>query len=258
MGQQIDGDGPCTLGCGQHLDDIELLPGVLLADDGDGDQTSLAVINRLYHYESTLRGLCGLFNACGDVTSEQWRSYVDGLNLQRNYPAVKNLMFVACEGSGATRDRGPWSITYRDPQTSRAGVKDFNAAASPEISSVLTYARDSDLSALSGGLHSAPLAASDNTCVFLSLPVYQQATLKGSLNVDDRRAACCGWVACTLDVHDLANDIIGKSVDRIDFRIYDGAELSTGNLLYDSNARAARSEATWLAQSVPFDFGGRT
>lgn len=52
--------------------------------------------NRVKVYEQVLRGCQGLFAASENVTREEWRVYIDKLNVQKNYPGIQGVGFAIC------------------------------------------------------------------------------------------------------------------------------------------------------------------
>lgn len=57
-------------------------------------QITQQVIQRLKDYETLLRGAAGLFVATGAVTRQEWRDYVNTLDIEKHYPGVQGVGFV--------------------------------------------------------------------------------------------------------------------------------------------------------------------
>ncbi|MDP2824880.1 MAG: EAL domain-containing protein [Sulfuritalea sp.] len=62
--------------------------------DAEVSQVRADLDARIAGYTRTLRGAAALFAASDEVTREEWRDYVAGLRLERDYPAIQALAFA--------------------------------------------------------------------------------------------------------------------------------------------------------------------
>ena len=90
--------------------------------DAEVGQIRAGLDSRITGYTQTLRGAAALFAASDEVTRKEWRDYVAGLRLERDYPAVQAVAFarsVSDAGLGALvsemRKSGVADFTVRPP-----------------------------------------------------------------------------------------------------------------------------------------------
>ena len=57
-------------------------------------QLKSAIEERLLNYEQVLAGSAGLFAVTGDVSRDQWREYVDKVDINRYYPGIQGIGYV--------------------------------------------------------------------------------------------------------------------------------------------------------------------
>lgn len=57
-------------------------------------QLKSAIEERLLNYEQVLAGSSGLFSVAGEVTREQWREYVEKVDIDRYYPGIQGIGYV--------------------------------------------------------------------------------------------------------------------------------------------------------------------
>ncbi len=240
----------------------------------DIDQTTLAVINRLFHYESVLRGLTGLFTASERVTPDEWQIYMDRVSVLQNYPAINHVMYAARTGiedgakpsnpkgavaPDAAGEQNHARVRFLEPAREEAAWEALDLGSIAGVSEAMEYSCETDLPTLTPPLLLSQ-GCDEPACVALCLPVYER-NAPPLYVVEDRKRATTGWVIATLDVERLLNDVIGKSTQRINLGVYDGTDLTPEHKLNrGSQTDEAQPQAEdWkLAQVRPFDFGGRT
>ncbi len=240
-------------------------------------QTTLGVINRLFHYETALRGICGLFGARQEVTSLQWETYLDRLAISTNYPAFKEVFFVvpveseqvaaflADLGRPTIRVDTPprlgetyFLIRYVNPASTEEQYLAEDLGREDAVAGALLESGRTDRLALTGTVWLPP--HTEEPCVLMCLPVYS-ITDTEDLQAQERVAAVEGWVAATLNVGALLQDVIGGGSEQIDVSIYDGTVLADENLLHRSERDGAAAKASYhphITQRMFFNLGGRT
>jgi len=57
-------------------------------------QLKTAIEERLLNYEQVLAGSAGLFAVTGKVTRDQWKEYVDNVDINRYYPGIEGIGYV--------------------------------------------------------------------------------------------------------------------------------------------------------------------
>ena len=63
-------------------------------------ESETALLHRVESYEHVLLGGVGLFQANGNVTRAQWRTYVDAIDIRGNYPGINGIGWVADVSAG--------------------------------------------------------------------------------------------------------------------------------------------------------------
>ena len=72
--------------------------------DAEVRRIESAIERRLTAYVQVLRGGLGLFAASDEVTREDWRRYVESLQLERLYPGFRGLTFAPAVSEEALED----------------------------------------------------------------------------------------------------------------------------------------------------------
>ena len=57
-------------------------------------QLRTAIEERLLNYEQVLAGSAGLFAVAGEVDRDDWREYVDNVDINRYYPGIQGIGYV--------------------------------------------------------------------------------------------------------------------------------------------------------------------
>ena len=58
-------------------------------------ESETALLHRIDSYQHVLLGGVGFFQAAGAVSRAQWRTYVDAIDIQRNYPGINGIGWIA-------------------------------------------------------------------------------------------------------------------------------------------------------------------
>ena len=220
-------------------------------------ETVLRVEQRLMAYEQVLLGARGLYAASKEVDRNEFRDYVDSLNLARQYPGIQGIGFsqivtlaekarhieaIRKEGfpDYTLRPEGErdlyTSIVYLEPFSGlnlRAFGYDMYSEAVRRAA--MERARDLDASAMSGKVTLVQEKRQDVQAGFLMyLPVYRNGGPHESLS--ERRSNIVGWVFSPFRMNDLMQGILGEQVRNIDLEIYDGEHATPETLMYDSRS----------------------
>lgn len=239
-----------------------------------------AIKRRMLDYEQMLRGGVGLFEANhGHVTRLMWRQYVATLALDKHYRGVQGVGFslwipvhdlpahiasVRAEGFPEYTvkpigERPEYtSIIYLEPFSDRNlrafGFDMFSESTRREA---MIRARDTGLPALSGRVTLKQETSKDVQQGFLVyLPVYK----KPAQSLAERQSELLGFVYSPFRVGDLMSGILGAGSPELTFEIYDGKNIDSQNLLYDSkiNAPEQKRSATENEFTQEIIIGGHT
>jgi len=58
-------------------------------------ESETALLHRIDSYQHVLLGGVGFFQGAGTVSRAQWRTYVDAIDIQRNYPGINGIGWIA-------------------------------------------------------------------------------------------------------------------------------------------------------------------
>jgi len=232
------------------------------------------LISRLEAYEQVLLGGAALFAASTSVSREEWRAYIERLQLRSVLPGIQGTGFakvvsarerIAHEQSMRADGFGDYAIHppgERDPYTTIIYLEPFSGRnlrafgydmyAEPVRREAMDRARDTAALALSGRVTLVQETETDVQPGFLMyVPVYDKT---GPIDdVASRRLRIAGYVYSPFRAHDLMRAIFGESNRDIEIELFDQS-VGADNLLFASHdaTRAARH-----GRDLPLIFGGR-
>jgi diguanylate cyclase (GGDEF)-like protein/PAS domain S-box-containing protein len=212
---------------------------------------------RILAQEQVLRGVRGLFSASRSVTRQEFATYVKTLHLDEHYPGILGVGYAQVvrpselnryiadvrKESGypefhiwpeGTRDLYT-SIIYLEPFSWRnRRAFGFDMYSEPVRHEAMDRSRDTGKASLSGKVLLVQETDKDVQAGFLIyLPVYRNGMPNST--VQERRKNLLGWVYSPLRMNDLAQGIYGERAQDLDIEIYDGTNVSSRALMYDSN-----------------------
>ncbi|QAU36001.1 diguanylate cyclase [Janthinobacterium sp. 17J80-10] len=215
-----------------------------------------AIYRRMQLYEQVLRGTQGLFAASGAVSREEFRSYIDTLDLQRNYPGIEGIGFSLVVSPAAKpghiqemrRSGFPQyvikpagerdlytSILYLEPFSGRnLHAFGFDMYSEARRREAMEKSRDSNQAVMSKKTRLVQEVEVNVQVGFLMyLPVYRSGSPHET--VEQRRENLIGWVYAPFRMNDLMRGMEGVRTGELDVEIYDGGKLDDAGLMYDSN-----------------------
>lgn len=210
--------------------------------------------DRLHAYEQVLYGASGLFKSSDFVTREEWRSYVEALQLPRWLPGIQGVGYslmvprnkkaaheAEMRKSGfpdyaiyPVGDREMYSsIIYLEPFSGRnLRAFSYDMYSEPVRRAAMDRAMESGNPALSGKVTLVQEMGKEVQPGFLIyLPIYRKDIPHNT--PETRRTALIGFVYSPFRVGDLMSSIFSDSQRDVDVEIYDERVLPT-NLLYES------------------------
>jgi len=222
------------------------------------DEVKIAIADRMRDYEAVLRGAKGLFNASEEVTPEEWRAYVQSLNLDRVYPGIQVVAFVkrvpasgkeahthairakgfpgyAIRPPGRRAEYAP--VIYLEPFAGRNLLAfGYDISSEPVRRAGLERARDTGEAAISGKITLVQETGENTQAGFIMfLPIYRKGAPTDT--VEQRRNALEGYVDIAFRMEDLMRGILSKNVHDVDIEIFDGAGMTEESLMYDHDTR---------------------
>ncbi|GMU22924.1 MAG: hypothetical protein AMXMBFR13_30080 [Phycisphaerae bacterium] len=244
------------------------------------EQTANGVKSHLDTYVALLRGAQGLFAASEQVYREEFRAYVDRLDLPQRYPGIQGIGFTrrlapadVAEFINSQRAVGldrfrVWpenerpeyhTIVYLEPLDRRnQAAIGFDMFTEPTRRAAMEQARDTALPAASGRVVLVQEIDPQKQPGFLIyLPVYNGREVPKT--VQQRQEALRGFVYSPFRAHDLLEKIVGPGLQStIAFEVYDGPAPAPDSLLYaTAGAAAAQKDPGALSRQISLDVAGR-
>jgi hypothetical protein len=246
------------------------------------EEVRAVLLDRMRDYQMALRGGVGLFNASKSVERDEWRKYVERLEIQHVYPGIQGLGFsqmirpeelarhesaIRAEGFPEYWVRPPGArteytaIVYLEPFDWRnRRAFGYDMYSEPVRREAMQRARDSGEMAITGTVKLLQETEQDTQKGFLAyLPVYRNGAPTG--NVDQRRAALVGYVYSPFRVKDLMRGILGKHLLGIDFHLFDGDQLNSETQFYEDQPMPGEVSYpvpdALFHRSLRLDVGGR-
>ena len=220
------------------------------------------LVDRMKDYAEVLRGGTALFAANDAVSREQWRVYVETLELDKYLPGIQGMGFALMlpaenrvEHERAVRAQGfpDYAIHpsgARDPLSSIVYLEPFSGRnlrafgydmfSDPVRREAMGRARDTGLPALSGKVTLEQETGTDVQPGFLLyVPVYRNGVPRAT--VEARRAALHGFVYSPFRAFDLMSKIFEYPGKDVEIELFDGIPTAH-NLLYRSSTSTRTAE----------------
>ncbi|GAA0849281.1 hypothetical protein GCM10009113_28620 [Marinobacter szutsaonensis] len=240
-------------------------------------QLKTAIEERLLNYEQVLAGSAGLFAVAGDVSREQWREYVDKVDINRYYPGIQGIGYVRRIGVRGMADHiasvraegvhnylvtplgtGPYyyPMVYLEPGTERnRRALGYDAFSDPRHRQAMEQARDEAVPTVTPKVVLVQEEVAEDQASFLMYyPVYQGGTIPE--NRAERRMMLAGYVFSAFRMNNLLDGIVGLIAPFLDVRIYDNGVISRDAVMYGSNLGSLDNEFSFeMSQTITH--GGR-
>ena len=212
--------------------------------------------NRMETYVALLRGATGLFSTSEDVSREEFRSFVSGLEVDRRYPGIQGIGFALRVGAtwkdavtAETRRAGDsrftiwpessfddlYPVFYLEPLDARnRAAVGFDMYTEATRRAAMERARDTGRPAASGRVKLVQETERRKQSGFvIYVPVYKHGSPLAT--VEDRREALVGFIYAPFRADDLLRGILGSGNPNLALEVYAG-EPSLRNLLHRSHA----------------------
>lgn len=228
-----------------------------------GEYTESIISNiteRLHDYSMLLQGGAGLFAASDEVSRDEWRAYYEYRQVRTSFPGIQGYGFskiippseLERHIRGIKAEGHPnytvWPADVRGLYTAIVFLEPFDGYnkrafgydmfSEPVRRDAMVKARDTGSISISGKVKLVMEAGKDIQAGFLMyIPIFAKGMPLDS--IDRRRAAIKGYVFSPFRMDDLIQGIFSKPVSKIDFAIFDGADLSpsTSSMYTSQNLR---------------------
>ncbi|MCF4097266.1 CHASE domain-containing protein [Maritalea mediterranea] len=222
--------------------------------DALAEESEKALKNRLLSYEDAILGGAGLFYASTEVSRQEWREYVNALDVVNRYPGINGIGYI---------DRVPArEVDAFIAAQRKSGVPDFKSH--PEVTHdtyyIINYIEPLAINGPALGLNiafetnrktAAELAArtgksaitqrillvqdAEQTPGFLLLfPIYSTGVFDQDT---DPETDLLGWVYAPFIGKNLLGDLTASQGERIGINIYDGATADVTKLIFTEDGR---------------------
>jgi PAS domain S-box-containing protein len=218
-------------------------------------ESEKALQNRLSSYGGALLGAAGFIQGSMAVSRDEWRTYVEAIDVRSNFPGINGLgwiqpvepggleAFLAEVRADGAPDfephrvaaKGPnYLVRYIEPLGDNRLALGLNIAFEDDRLAAANLARDSARAAISGPV---VLVQDERRSLGLVLfyPVYQHDMPQTT--VEQRRAALRGWTYAPVIARNFLADLTHGQSSDYRLRIYDGDTARPDALLYSSDAR---------------------
>ncbi|WP_372964770.1 EAL domain-containing protein [Marinobacter sp.] len=240
-------------------------------------QLKTAIEERLINYEQVLAGSAGLFAVSGEVSRDEWREYVDKVDINRYYPGIEGIGYVQrinvrqmANHISSVRAEGVFNylvqplgvgpdyypMVYLEPGTERnRSALGYDAFSDPVHRVAMEQARDGAKPTVTGKVVLVQESVDEDQAGFLMYyPVYQGGAVPELRT--ERRMMLAGYVFSAFRMNNLIDGIVGLISPFLDVRIYDSATESRSTLMYGSNLGSLDDDFSFeLSQTV--SHGGR-
>jgi PAS domain S-box-containing protein len=210
-----------------------------------------------------LQGGAGLFVSSEKVTRDEWRRYVEYRKINTFFPGIRGIgVSKIIRPSDMARhvreirlegytDYKVWPTEKRDIYTAIIYLEPLDALnrraigydmfSEPVRRAAMERARDTGMVSISGRVRLVQETEKDIQHGFLMyLPIYMKGMPVGTL--EERIKAIDSYVYAPFRMNDLMQGIFSDPIHEIDFKIYDGTEISESGLMYDSQNSPGESE----------------
>lgn len=240
-------------------------------------QLKTAIEERLINYEQVLAGSAGLFAVAGEVSREQWREYVEKVDINRYYPGIQGIGYVKridvrnmADHIASVRAGGEYGylvkplgagpdyypMVYLEPGTVRnRKALGYNAFTDPVHRRAMERARDNATPTVTAKVVLVQEELAEDQASFLMYyPVYQGGVVPDIRA--ERRMMLVGYVFSAFRMNNLLDGIVGLISPFLDVRIYDDGVVQRDNLMYGSNLGSLDNDFSFeMSQTIRH--GGR-
>lgn len=281
-----------------HFAATKVIEGDIRENFTNHARTAQNTINaRIKSYTDVLRGTASLFSTIEPVSREQFREYVQGLNVRNYFPAIETLnyaQYVRHEDLPAFEQRmraeqlaGRFGgslfkvtprvaeqdhsiITFIEPDVPWYGAFGFDLHTNSYVRATIAASRDG-ATLMTSGTRIVAMSTPSQTGLGMRLPTYRPGMPINT--VDQRRAAYIGSVGIAFSVPKLIKGVLDEMpVDTVRLTLVDigqGTKVvpprpgQPPNVLFDSIATDARPAPPLAAGNdvvtvkLPVDYNGR-
>jgi PAS domain S-box-containing protein len=216
-----------------------------------------ALQNRIASYGNALLGAAGFIQGSVSVSREEWRTYVQTIQVRENFSGIHGIGWIAAVSDAdldeflrTTRADGApdftihpasaagprYIITFIEPEGDNRAALGLNIAFEAKRLAAADLARDTGQLSMSARL--TLVQDEQRSAGFLLMyPIYHRDMSLGT--VEARRAAFRGWTYAPFIAHNSLDGLTHNQGAEFRLRIYDGVRENPGQLIYSTQATEA-------------------
>ncbi|MBL0312055.1 MAG: CHASE domain-containing protein [Holophagaceae bacterium] len=220
--------------------------------DRQVQRTYLSMQDHLFTYEGLLRGGRGLFEVRTKIAEDEWRRFVEELDLPHRYPSVKGLAYIE-RVPGAEGEK--FLIRYSEPALLNPHAAGYDIGLHLEQRGAAVRAMESGMSAITAPIYFNE--ADPNRPAFgLLLPVYKPGTM--AFTPGARRAAHVGWISAAIYLDTMMDEVMREMDPDFGTQIIGGNHPSRGSMAYQHNMESLKNHrSTTPSRQLDFKWGDR-
>lgn len=246
------------------------------------ERVTTKIGERMGAYGQILRSGAGFFAGSHTVKRDEWRSFVEKLNLDQHYRGIQGVGFSLLipkerlnRHIEEIRDQGfpdytvkpagdrniYSSIIYLEPFSGRnLRAFGYDMFSEPIRNEAMSRARDTGDLALSGRVKLVQETNTDIQAGLLAFyPIYKNGAI--ATNPDQRRVALIGWVYSPYRMNNLLQPLLENELMATRLEIFDEGTPSQDTLLFDSQVSYSSPSATFsepvISHEQKIEVGGR-
>ena len=220
-------------------------------------ETNQTILKRMHVYEQVLLGGIGLLASSDTVTRGEWKTYVENLLIDKNFPGILGLgysyglrysdslkLVKAMQSEGFSNFR-IWPEGTREEYTSVIYIEPFNERNQrafgydllfePLRKSAMLEARDNGLTTITGKITLVQETEYNIQAGFLIFIPFYKKNIQAP-TVEQRRDLFKGYVYSPFRMSHLMGSTLGNELSNIKIQIYDGIDTIPKNLMYNSDS----------------------
>ncbi|MBL0211419.1 MAG: CHASE domain-containing protein [Holophagaceae bacterium] len=220
--------------------------------DRQVQRTYLSMQDHLFTYEGLLRGGRGLFEVREKIAEDEWRRFVEELDLPHRYPSVKGLAYIERVPGGAGEK---FLIRYSEPALLNPHAVGYDIGIHPEQRGAAVRAMESGMSAITAPIYFNETEP-DRPAFGLLLPVYKPGTM--AFTTEARKAAHVGWISAAIYLDTMMDEVMREMDPDFATQIIGGNHPVRGSLAYQHNMGSLNGHrGATPARQLVFKWGDR-
>ena len=225
-------------------------------------ESEKALENRMASYGNALLGAASFVQGSIDLSSAQWRAYVETMRLRENFPGLSGIGWTepveTAELDEFERrrraDDAPdfrifprvdglpnYVVRFAEPENEYRQALGRNIAFEPGRREAANLARDSGRAAITGLVQLVDEDSRMSQAILILHPAYRRNMPAGT--AAERRAAFLGWVTGALASRNFLTSLTDRQDGDYRLRVYDGNAEVPEALAYASSGASATQSA---------------